>query len=961
MTSRGPGRQARAVCIASLLLVAVTLLPAPASGQFFNFGLNKVQYRSFDWHVLRGAHVDLYYYPAERELASVALRYAEASYDTLALQFGHEVPTRIPLIVYASHVDFEQTNVLDFAPSEDLLGVTDFLKRRVSLPFRGSLSDFRHTLRHELVHVFQLSIESEAYLQAPRAQRPNFPLWWTEGLAELWSAGEDARDEMVLRDLVLSGRMPTLMQLRFASGGLVYPIGGRIHRWLADTYGDWRVALLYRELNQHATFEDAIAAVYGRPVTRLNEEWQLAMRRAYYPTAATRAPLTVLARPVAPFAIKPIPVPADPADTLRPDALGDAIYLSPRTGWLTVYRKAIESPGGGHALVTGGRSAGLETLHPFASRMDASRRGFLLLSARYRDRDALVVWNVRRNRLAGRYQFPSLVSVLSPRWMPDGSIVFSGLSEGGVSDLYRLRLPGGQLEQLTRDHYQDLDPSPSADGSRLVFASDRTAGGIDGAVNLFMLDLQSGGVRQLTSGKWVDETPVWAQDGRIYYTSDRDGVLNVFSCDSTGAARRETSAWTGAFDAEPIPGKEGLLVSGFHDLSWNAYYYAPDSTARAETFAAPDSVPAGLAWAWEGDSGTAVASTEHRTSEPYRRKYTLDIATGEALFVPGYGGAQGLAFLATDMLGDNAFFGSVSSYQGRELGSLLANLSVTGLYINRAHRLNWGVGGFRVRSRNYEGDLTVSYNESAVGAIGLLRYPFSVFDRVEGTFTLERSDRVDFTLPVDEPRRVGLIASHYLSFVHDNSLFIPSGPIDGERFSVTAGVSSDFSNGRFDGWTGSADWRRYFRIAGRTAFATRAFGFYGGGDRPQRVNIGGTLGLRGYPNYGYIVGTRAWMFNQEVRFPLLEHIVLGTPAGDLTFPEVQGALFFDVGKATYDHVGQRAVLGSYGASFRMALAPLAVVRLDVGRRFSNDDYRGYSLDADRKRRSFVTFFFGYNY
>jgi hypothetical protein len=38
-----------------------------------------------------------------------------------------------------------------------------------------------------------------------------------------------------------------------------------------------------------------------------------------------------------------------------------------------------------------------------------------------------------------------------------------------------------------------------------------------------------------------------------------------------------------------------------------------------------------------------------------------------------------------------------------------------------------------------------------------------------------------------------------------------------------------------------------------------------------------------------------------------------------------------------------------------------VVRLDVGRRFSNDDYRGYSLDANRKRRSFVTFFFGYNY
>ena len=39
-----------------------------------------------------------------------------------------------------------------------LLGVTDFLKRRVALPFRGNFAEFRHTLRHEMVHVFQISL-----------------------------------------------------------------------------------------------------------------------------------------------------------------------------------------------------------------------------------------------------------------------------------------------------------------------------------------------------------------------------------------------------------------------------------------------------------------------------------------------------------------------------------------------------------------------------------------------------------------------------------------------------------------------------------------------------------------------------------------------------------------------------------------------------------------------------------
>jgi outer membrane protein assembly factor BamA len=103
------------------------------------------------------------------------------------------------------------------------------------------------------------------------------------------------------------------------------------------------------------------------------------------------------------------------------------------------------------------------------------------------------------------------------------------------------------------------------------------------------------------------------------------------------------------------------------------------------------------------------------------------------------------------------------------------------------------------------------------------------------------------------------------------------------------------------------------------------------------------------------------MANQEVRFPLLNHLTLGTPFGDLTFPEIQGALFTDVGKATFETSSDRAVLGSYGISFRLALGPLAVLRLDLGRRFSNDDYRGYGLAPDQRDAGFVSFFFGYNY
>jgi WD40 repeat protein len=925
---------------------------APLDAQFFAFGQNKIQYRKLDWRVIRGPHVDLYYYPAETELAQAALAYAETSYDTLSLQFGHSVGARIPLIVYASHTDFEQTNVLPFTPPEGLLGATDFLKRRVALPFRGNFAEFRHTMRHEMVHVFQLDLQSESYYQAPRSGRFAFPLWWSEGLAELWSAGEDARDYMVLRDLTLGGNLPEFRQLTYVTGGIVYPLGGKIHRWLADTYGDWRVSLMYKEMNRYNTFEDAIRATYGRSLDQLSREFQLAMRRSFYPSVDSLAPLGVLGREISRLAIKPAFIP----DSSREHS-GEVVYISPATGYLSVYRKRLDG-GRPKKVVTAGRSAELEAFHPFESRMDASRPGYLLFTARYGDRDALMIWDLKRKKVVGRYQFDRLVSILSPMWMPDRqSIVFSGLSESGVSDLYRVHLPKGRLEPLTRDRYQDLDPSPTPDGRRLIFASDRTAGGLEGAVNLFLLDLVTGDVSQLTRGHWVDEAPIQGEDGRIYFTSDRDGVLNVFSMDTLGNGRRETSDWSGAFDPVPLPDNGGLLVGGFHDLSWNLYQYPPDSAARNDRFALDSGPPPGQ-WSWSTDTRVAVSKA---AGEPYRRRMTLDFAAGDAVFVPGYGGAQGIAFLMSDLLGDNLIFGSLGSYQGRRLGSLFDNISASAIYINRQRRLNWGIGAFRTRSRNLEGDLVVAYEETAAGALGLLRYPLSRFSRVEGTAVMEHSDRVDFTLPVDQPRRIGWIASNYLSFVHDNSLWIPSGPIDGGRFSVTAGISSDFTNSRFDSYLLSADWRRYFRLGRRSTYAVRGFGYYSGGDRPRRINIGGTLGLRGYPEFGYIVGTRAYMLNQELRFPILTHLTLGTPFGDIDFPEIQGGLFADVGKALLHQDSNRALLGSYGLSFRLALAPLAVLRLDVGRRFSDRSFQGYSLDRSQRDAGFVHFFFGYNY
>ncbi len=936
------------------LLVAVA--PAGLAGQFGYFGQNKIQYQTFSWQVLRGPHVDLYCYPEEMELARVALEYAEASYDVLERRFTHSVAKRIPLILYASHADFEQTNVLPYAPPEGLLGVTDFLKRRVTLPFTGNYAEFRHTLRHELVHAFQLSLATETFLRYPRGMHAALPLWFTEGLAEYFSGGEDSRDEMILRDLTVSGRLPTLPQITYAGGGIIYPIGGSVLRYLGSTYGDWRVAALYHDLWKYHTLDDGLKELYGRSLAQLSDEWRFWLRRRYYPEVDSTRPLALTARQLTRLAIKPT-VYRLPGDTgVR------MLYFSPADGYVSIYSRSLDRDDS-RPVVRGERSPEFESFHFFESRIDVNAAGVAVFGSRFESRDALIFWDLRAGQLVGRYQFPSLVSTLSPAWAPDGkSVVFSGLAVSGYADLYRLWLADGRLERLTNDRYQDSDPSVSPDGRVVVFSSDRTATGAQGGRNLFLLDLTTGAIRYLTYGSWQDDGPRWSPgSGRIWFTSDRDGTLQIYSVDSTGTGRRETATLDGALDPQFVDGRDGFVFGGFADLSFNLYF-APISAGSTAPQIALAEHPAAPGWEWPELSAPTVA---HTAPVPYKRQYGLDVAAAEAAVAPGLGSQQGAVALFSDLLNDHAFIGTVSSfsYSGSGFDNLLQNLSGAVFYLNQTHRVNWGVGAYRQRGLFYEGDFTSLFQETAYGVLGQLRYPLSRFRRVEAEFRLEHSDRFDFASDVvsTEPRRKAWLAANYLSYVMDNSLWIATGPIDGERYSVTAGLVNDVNHGRFDAFVFSGDARRYMRTSRRSAVALRALGYWTGGERPRLISIGGSWGLRGYPYFGYVSGTRAWLLSAEWRFPIADYVTLGFPFGAAQFPGVQGALFMDLGRAWTPTTARRGTLGSWGLGLRMPIAEPLVLRLDFGYRYHRGDIASYSLPGRDRGSRFVDFFFGFNY
>ncbi|MBT3848273.1 MAG: biopolymer transporter Tol, partial [Candidatus Marinimicrobia bacterium] len=117
-----------------------------------SFGQNKVQYKDFDWNFIQTPHFDIYYYGGEKDLAEFTADVAEESYEQVSLHLRWDLKRRVSIMVYNSHNDFQQTNVVDTYMREGIGGVTELFKNRVVFPFDGNYEQFRHVIHHELVH-----------------------------------------------------------------------------------------------------------------------------------------------------------------------------------------------------------------------------------------------------------------------------------------------------------------------------------------------------------------------------------------------------------------------------------------------------------------------------------------------------------------------------------------------------------------------------------------------------------------------------------------------------------------------------------------------------------------------------------------------------------------------------------------------------------------------------------------
>lgn len=890
----------------ALGVIVVMLAGAPAGAQYF--GRNKVQYKKFDFQVLTTENFDIYYYPEAREGIDLAARMAERWRTRLQRLLAHELTGRQPLILYASHVDFEQTNTIQGEISEGTGGVTEPLRRRIILPLAGSLADTDHVIGHELVHAFQFDIGGSRQASSGMSGIERLPLWFIEGMAEYLSIGPtDPNTAMWLRDAARGDTLPSIKDLADPQY-FPYRWGQAFWAYVGGRYGDAVVGDMLKAGAAAGDADVAINVVLGITPEQLSTEWHEAIRAAYAPVLASTMPPAEVGQVV--IAGDRAGGDLNVAPAISPDGRYIA-FISERSLFsIDLY---VADAGTGkvrHRLTSTASSphySSIQFIYSAGGWDSTSRR--LAAATVVGGRPAIAIFDGLSGEREREFAVADVDEVFNPTWSPDGhSIAFTAMTRG-VTDLFVLDVTTGASRALTNDPFTELQPAWSPDGHAIAFATDRYTSQLGtlalGELRLARIDPVTGAASEIggfRTGKNIN--PQWSADGRtLYFISDENGISNLARVGADGSdPARLTNVATGisgitsTSPALSVAQGAGVAAFSVYDRGKYDIYTRPlPAVPPLSAFRAVSSTAAVLPPPTRGPSAVAALLDDPRTGLPQTRTYEStaykarfgietigqpQIGVGANRFGAFVGG--GLSAYFSDVLGDRTLGTAVQLNSGVGGGFSVKDTAAQVSYLDQTRRWNWGVVGGQVPylSGAYQEALadvdgvpsllrqTRIFRQTEQSVAGVAAYPFNRAQRLElqaGATRLSFDEIVrteayaldtgQLFFDESESQRAGeplTVGNTSAALVFDSSAFGATSPVLGQRYRVEVGRT--FRG--LDYTSVLADYRRYVMPASLYTIAGRVmhYGRYGAAGQDPRLYplyLGYPTLVRGYDVNGF--------------------------------------------------------------------------------------------------------------
>ena len=888
------------------ILFSILIISSIIFAQDRNFGKNKVQYKRFNWSFIQTDHFDVYFYQDGAPIANFTAVAAESAYASISKTMRYQLNNRVAIMVYNSHNDFQQTNVIGEYLEEGIGGVTELFKNRVVLPFEGNYKQFRHVIHHELVHAVMNDMFYGGSIQSIISNniRIQLPLWISEGFAEYEALRWDINSDMFIRDAALNTYLPPI---EYLNGYFAYRGGQSVFYYIANKYGDQKIGEILHKIKSLRNVDAGFKSSIGLTVEELSERWQKEQKKTYWPDIAKREDPEDFSTRLTNHIKENNFYNTSPAISPQGDKIA---FISDRDDYFDVFViSTIDNTI--TKVLDGQRTNNFEELHLLTPGMSWSPDGKkIAIAVKSGERDAIYLINVNdgdEEKIELNFE-----GIFTVDWSHQGDkLVFVG-NTSYQSDIYTYDLGTKKLTNLTNDIFSDSDPTWSSDGKKIYFVSDRrqytSANNLPAnfrivqfdykQLDIYSYDIASGKIVRITNDENSDETsPVVSPDGKkLLYVSDRNGTGNVYERNLlTNEDRPITNSITGVYQLSLSADGNKLAYSALNRAGFDLFllktpfekklditqlepteyikrrnpivaksidtvaFVAEPETKKDTVSVYGDNIRIDLNnYVFTDDAAKAVDNDELPTVKTKSVSISGNVDDDSNFVVSKYK----LNF-TPDIVYGNAAFSTFYGVQGTTMMSFsdmlgdhqiffltnllldLKNSDYVLAYYYLPSFIDYGFQGYHSARFLYLEDPSIGvslYRFRTWGISGTASLPLDRFNRLEFGVSWMNLSKENLDYGLESLRQKRTLIVPTLSYVHDNTLWGYTSPNNGSRYNINAMFSPTLGSNSLDFQTYTADYRRYFKFWKTYSFVMRYSGGISVGKNAQQFFIGGTDG-----------------------------------------------------------------------------------------------------------------------